>query len=79
MQTIANAVQASRVKGQFADYATFVGSVSTVLEADLQATPVCPTAGIYTIENGTSGTATTFRVRCSASGHDTFEPGVDST
>src|SRR5437588_2665721 len=79
MQTIANAVQAGRVKSQLSDYSTFVGSVSTTLEADLQAIPVCPTAGIYTIENGTSGSASTFRVRCGAAGHGTFEPGVDST
>ena len=78
MQTIANAVQAGRVKGQLTDYSSFVGSVSTTLEADLQAIPVCPTAGIYTIANGTSGSASTFKVICSASGHGSFEPGVDS-
>ena len=79
MQTIANAVQAGRVKSQLPNYSTFVGSVSTTLEADLQAIPICPTAGVYTIENGSSGSASTFKVRCTATGHDTFEPGVDST
>src|SRR3954471_10190896 len=67
MQTIANAVQAGRVKSQLSDYSSFIGSVSPTLEADLQAIPVCPTAGIYTIENGTSGSTSTFKVRCSAS------------
>ena len=79
MQTIANAVQAGRVKSQLPNYSTFVGSVSTTLEADLQAIPICPTAGVYTIENGSSGSASTFKVRCTATGHNTFEPGVDST
>jgi len=78
MQTIANAVQASRVKGQLPDYSTFVGSVTTTLEADLQAIPVCPTSGIYTITNGSSGSASTFKVVCTAAGHGSFEPGVDS-
>ncbi len=79
MQTIANAVQAGRVKSQLTNYSTFIGNVSTTLEADLQAIPVCPTAGVYTIENGSSGSASTFKVRCTATGHNTFEPGVDST
>ncbi len=78
MQTIANAVQASRVRGQLTNYSSFVGSVSTTLEADLQAIPVCPTAGTYTILNGSSGSNTTFEVSCTAPGHGTFEPGVDS-
>jgi len=80
MQTIANAVQAARVKGTLSNYSSFVGPVLTTLEADLQAIPVCPIAGsaAYTIINGSSGSATTFKVSCSAAGHGTFEPGVDS-
>lgn len=78
MQTIANAVQASRVKGNLPDYSSFVGSVNTTLEADLQALPVCPTSGTYTIANGTSGNSSTFKVVCSVSSHGSFEPGVDS-
>ena len=77
MQTIANAVQAARVKGQLPSYASFVGSVSTTLEADLEGIPVCPTAGVYTIANGTSGSTSTFKVVCSSVGHGSFEPGVD--
>ncbi len=77
MQTISNAVQAARVKSQLADYSSFVGSVSTTLEADLESIPVCPTMGIYTIVNGSSGSTSTFKVSCSSAGHGTFEPGVD--
>jgi type IV pilus assembly protein PilA len=78
MQTIANTVQAARIKANSADYSAYVGSVTTTLEPDLQAVPKCPTAGNYTIANGSSGTASTFKVSCDASGHGTFEPGVDS-
>src|SRR5215510_5391684 len=42
MQTIANAVQAARIKNNSSDYSSFVGSVSTTLEPDLQAVPLCP-------------------------------------
>src|SRR4051794_41235361 len=66
MQTIANAVQAGRVKGQLSDYSSFVGSVNTTLENDLQAIPVCPTGGNYTIANGGSSTAATFKVVCTS-------------
>jgi type IV pilus assembly protein PilA len=78
MQTIANAVQAARVKGNTADYSSFVGAVSTTTEPDLTSVPVCPLAGAYTIANGSSGSASTFKIACSATGHGTFEPGVDS-
>ncbi len=81
MQTIANAVQAARVKGIYGDYASFIGSVSTTLEPDLQSVPVCPNAGTYTIAQGNSGDNTTFKVVCSYAGppaHGTFQPGVDS-
>src|SRR5438445_7430525 len=49
MQTIANAVQAARVKNVAANYSAFAGSVSTTAEPDLQAVPVCPNGGTYTI------------------------------
>lgn len=82
MQTIANAVQAARVKGAAADYSSFVGSVSTTLEPDLNSVPSCPLGGAYTIANGSSSSASTFKVACSAGSgpgaHGTFEPGVDS-
>src|SRR6476660_5373478 len=47
MQTIANAVQAARVKNSAADYSSFVGSVSTTLEPDLNSVPTCPLGGAY--------------------------------
>jgi type IV pilus assembly protein PilA len=78
MQTIANAVQAARVKNNSSDYSSFVGSVTTTLEPDLSSVPTCPSSGAYTIANGNSGNATTFKVSCSATGHGTFQPGVDS-
>jgi len=80
MQTIANAVAAARVKSGAADFSGFIGSVTTTLEPDLNAVPVCPVAGAsaYTIAAGT--TSTSFKVVCStgATAHGSFEPGVDS-
>jgi len=81
MQTIANAVQAARVKGNLADYSTLIaGGVTTGVLPDLNAVPVCPSAGAYTLADGASpgGSPTTFMVQCSAAGHGTFQPGVDS-
>src|SRR5437879_2383187 len=62
MQTIANAVQAARVKNNSSDYSSFVGSVTTTLEPDLSSVPTCPSSGAYTIANGNSGNATTFKI-----------------
>ena len=81
MQTIANAVQAARVKAIAADYTNYMGAVSTANEPDLQSVPVCPNAGTYTIAQGSSTSNTTFKVKCSYAGppsHGSFEPGVDS-
>ena len=79
MQTIANAATSTKVKNLSADYSAIItaGVVTTSL-ADLQSVPKCPSAGAYGLANGTSGDATTFKVSCSATGHGTFEPGVDS-
>jgi type IV pilus assembly protein PilA len=80
MQTIANAVQASKVKNQSADYSTFMGSVTTGTtgnEPDLTSIPACPNNGSYSIVQGNSNDNTTFAVSCNASGHGTFQPGVD--
>ncbi|MDE2127468.1 MAG: type II secretion system protein [Armatimonadetes bacterium] len=77
MQTIANAVEAARVEGNWADYTTAIGAaIGPTVEPDLKAEPVCPTAGTYSIEQGSSGDNTTFKVACTV--HGTFEPGVDS-
>lgn len=82
MQTIANAVQASRVRLNPADYGTLItGGVTVTNLPDLNAVPVCPSAGAYTLAKGNTGDNTTFMVKCSAAGppvHGTFQPGVDS-
>lgn len=88
MQTIANAVQAARVKNILPDYSTFAGAVSATLEPDLQAVPVCPNGGTYKVI--TTGTTTDakgatvtvpaggFGVTCTATGHGGYIPGVTS-
>jgi type IV pilus assembly protein PilA len=79
MQTIANAVQAKRVKTVAADYASVIsGGVNATNLPDLPAAPICPSAGSYTLENGVGGTSATFRVKCSIAAHGTYEPGIDS-
>lgn len=78
MQTIANAVQASKVRTLAANYSTYDGSVSTTNEPDLNSVPICPNGGTYSIANGNSGDNTTFKVSCSTASHGTFQPGVDS-
>jgi hypothetical protein len=88
MQTIANAVQASRVRLNTPDYSTWIGSAfstwtgaSGVLP-DLNAVPVCPSAGTYSITQGNTSDNTTFAVACSygtgAGAHGSFQPGVNS-
>lgn len=78
MQTIANTIQAAKIKTNGVDYSSFIGSVTTTLEQDLQGVPVCPNGGTYTVGFGISNNATTFKVSCSAAGHGMFRPGVDS-
>ena len=80
MQTISNAVQSARIKNNYTNYASFIGSISTVLEPDLATLPVCPTGGAYTVAAGANTGA--YKVSCSfvssALTHGTFEPGKDS-
>jgi type IV pilus assembly protein PilA len=79
MQTIANAVQASRVRTNAANYGTLItGGVTVGNLPDLNAVPTCPSAGVYSLANGSTGDNTTFKVSCTATGHGTFQPGVDS-
>ena len=79
MQTIGNAVQAARVKASVANYGTLIGGgVTAVNLPDLTAVPVCPNGGAYALANGSSADNTTFLVSCSATGHGSFEPGVNS-
>lgn len=83
MQTIANAVQAARVKSGASDYTTIIaGGVTTTNLADLTAVPFCPNSGAYSLANGSSSSAATFKVQCNfgtgAAAHGKFEPGVDN-
>jgi len=55
MQTIANAVQAARIKSGAADYGALItGGVSTTNLPDLTAVPFCPSTGAYSLANGSS-------------------------
>jgi type IV pilus assembly protein PilA len=79
MQTIANAIQAARVRTPAAsDYSTWIAQpVNSTNEPDLNATPQCPSGGTYTVALGNA--AGTFKIACSAAAaHGTFQPGVDS-
>jgi type IV pilus assembly protein PilA len=76
MQTIGNAVQAAKIKDLAADYSGYMGAVSTTTTPDLQTVPICPNAGTYSVAAGDGGGP--FQVECTATGHGSFEPGVDS-
>ncbi|HZT42093.1 MAG TPA: prepilin-type N-terminal cleavage/methylation domain-containing protein [Chthonomonadaceae bacterium] len=79
MQTIANAVQAGRVKKVASDYSSFIsGGINSTTLPDLPQIPLCPSGGTYSLADGSSGDATTFKVVCSVSDHGSFEPGVDN-
>jgi type IV pilus assembly protein PilA len=79
LQTIANCVQGARVKTNALDYGTLItGGVTIANLPDLFAVPLCPNGGTYTLLDGSSGSATTFKVKCSIGVHGTFEPGVDN-
>jgi len=88
MQTIANAIQAARVKTVAADYSAWIGQASTLwtgatgILPDLNAVPICPSGGTYTITSGNVA-LTTYAIACSyapvgGTAHGTFQPGVDS-
>ncbi len=75
MESIANSVQAARVKFMKPDYGFAMGSVSTANEPDLQTLPVCPSGGTYTISDGGIGKANnTFKVLCTK--HGAYSLGV---
>lgn len=85
MQTIANAEQAYKVKNPAHTYVAIASGadMSTVL-TDLQATPICPAAGSYSVTlNSSNGS---FTVHCSVPEHEAgtgsepagFTPGVNS-
>lgn len=75
LQTISNAVQAARVQTNAPDFSAYIGvPITSTLEPDLAAIPVCPTGGAYTVAAGTK--TGNFMVTCSI--HGNFEPGVSS-
>lgn len=88
LETIADAVQAARVKKILPNYTTLAGSVSAAKEPDLLAVPICPNGGIYsvltsgTIYDAKGNTVTiptgNFAVQCSfnSGAHGGYIPGV---
>jgi len=75
MQTIANAVQARYVLFAGASsYTTITGSgINTGNLPDLQAAPICPLAGTYSMDT----TVAPYEIKCNL--HGAFVPGVDHT
>ena len=88
MQTIANAAVSARVNSGELDFSNIIAANSTGIIitgtdslGDLNAVPVCPSAGTYTLAVGNGGVST-FMVACSyaptgGAAHGTFQPGVD--
>ena len=81
MQTIANAEAAYKTSDATHVYTTTL----TDLNANLGATPVCPSGGTYSVtigsgtaNNGTAVPAGGLLISCSATGHGVFAPGIDS-
>ena len=71
LQTIANAEQAAYVKN--AGASAYGTTITTAVLPDLQAVPICPTGGTYSI----SLSPAPFTVSCTT--HGAFTPGVDHT
>jgi len=80
MQTIANAEQAYNVRVAPHAYTDVLANLT-----DLQATPICPNGGTYSVALAENGVGT-FTVHCNAVGHDLpgkgvkggFTPGLDA-
>jgi len=74
MQTIANAVQAYRVKNRLPDY---TGCASWDLTVDLQSAPTCPAnPGAYAV--ATSGSIYSVSCPGTVGAHGSFSPGQGS-
>ena len=78
LHTIANAIQANKSHTMGLDYAAYMGALDLAKIPDIQVMPLCTDGGSYTVDKGSSGDETTFKVNCSISDHGGFEPGVDS-
>ncbi|HLV79787.1 MAG TPA: prepilin-type N-terminal cleavage/methylation domain-containing protein [Chthonomonadaceae bacterium] len=88
LETIADAVQAARVKKILPDYTTLAGTISVTKEPDLLSVPICPNGGAYsvvtsgTIIDGKGNNVTipsgNFAVQCSfnSGAHGSYIPGV---
>src|SRR5579862_7044581 len=88
MQTIANAEQAYDVRNPAHTYTADTSNASPLLTAqggDLQAMPICPAGGAYSVKLNENGNGT-FTVHCSIGAHDAdgnvgaaggFTPGLD--
>jgi len=83
MQTIANAEAAWKTSDTSHAYTSTLSN----LNANLGATPTCPSGGTYavaistgslTANNGATVTSGGLVVSCTASGHGKFAPGIDS-
>jgi type IV pilus assembly protein PilA len=82
MQTIANAEAAFKTSDVAHQYTTTL----TNLNANLGSTPVCPSGGTYAVaisdgtnqSNGKAVPTGGIVVSCTATGHGTFAPGIDS-
>ena len=59
------------------DYSFAIGNaINSTNEPDLQATPICPEAGVYSVAAGQSGDNKTYKIACTL--HGEFEPGVSN-
>jgi type IV pilus assembly protein PilA len=82
MQTIANAEAAWKTADSSHAYTTTLSN----LNANLGATPVCPTGGTYSVAISTGSSTSNGKavpsggivISCSAAGHGTFAPGIDA-
>ena len=83
MQTIANAEQAYKTSDPAHTYTTNLPD----LNPNLGATPICPSAGVYSVvisngsstaNNGATVPAGGLVIACDALGHGVFAPGIDS-
>jgi hypothetical protein len=79
MQNIANDVLTERSRMSLADYGVLItAGVTTSSLPELQAVPVCPDSGAYTLAKGHTQTDASFKVICNVPGHGSFEPGIDT-
>lgn len=74
LQTISNAVQAKRVQTRTA-YAAIAAADLAAQLPDLQAAPICPSGGAYSV----GLTPAPYTVSCTVAAHGSFTPGVSGS